>query len=237
MDRLHGRMTAGVMGWLMVMVVAVGGYRAQAAGEDDGDAGEGESIVYVANLVYGDNKTSVCFSEQFLAEVNGETNIRVHESLEGVRLDSSELFDYPFVVMTGEGAFKLADEQVANLKDYLGSGGFLLVSAGCSSKAWNASFEGVMGEVYPGSELVRLEKDHPIYHSVYDITRSRYKSGGPRLPTLDALEVDGRVVMVWSPDGLNDTGSAGPGCCCCGGNEVRSARKLNVNILAYALTH
>jgi hypothetical protein len=72
---------------------------------------------------------------------------------------------------------------------------------------------------------------------VYDITQSNYKSGGPRLPDLEALEIDGRVVMILSPDGLNDTGNAGPGCCCCGGNEVKSALKLNVNILAYALTH
>ncbi|MCA9307730.1 MAG: hypothetical protein KDA16_14465 [Phycisphaerales bacterium] len=26
------------------------------------------------------------------------------------------------------------------------------------------------------------------------------------------------------------------GCCCCGGNEIRNARYINANILAYALT-
>jgi len=202
-----------------------------------GSAESSEGTIYCANLIYADDKTSICFSDTFLGEVREETHIKTHPTFEDVRLDSTELFDYPFVVMTGEGQFTIRDEQLTNLKDYLDSGGFLLASAGCSSKPWNTSFAQVMRDAYPDTELIRLEADHPIYHSVYDVEKSRYKSGGPKLPVLDALQIDGRVVMVWSPDGLNDTANAGPECCCCGGNEVKSARKLNVNILAYALTH
>lgn len=207
------------------------------AENDSGVESAEEGTIYCANLIYADDKTSVCFSDKFLGEVREETNINTHPNFDDVRLDSAELFDYPFVVMTGEGAFTISDEQLTNLKDYLDSGGFLLASAGCSSKPWNTSFAKVMANAYPDAELSRLEVDHPIYHSVYDIEQSRYKSGGPKLPVLDALVIDGRVVMVWSPDGLNDTANAGPNCCCCGGNEVKSARKLNTNILAYALTH
>jgi len=211
------------------------GDRARDDESVDTDAPEG--TVYCANLTYADEKSSVCFSDQFLKEIREETNINAHPGFEDVRLDSAELFDYPFVVMTGEGAFKINEQQLTNLRDYLDSGGFLLASAGCSSKPWNTSFRRVMDRAYPEAALIRLDADHPIYHSVYDIEQSRYKSGGPKLPVLDALQIDGRVVMVWSPDGLNDTANAGPECCCCGGNEVKSARKLNVNILAYALTH
>jgi len=82
-----------------------------------------------------------------------------------------------------------------------------------------------------------LDADHPIFHTVYDVTSSKYKSGSQKLPVLKGLEVDGKIVLIWSPDGLNDTANAGPNCCCCGGNEVKSAKLLNVNILAYALTH
>lgn len=196
-----------------------------------------EADVYCANLVYADDKTSVCFSDDFLTEVREETNILTHPSFDEVRLDSAELFDHPFAVMTGEGSFKLTDEQLTNLKEYLTGGGFLIASAGCSSKPWNTSFSGAMQSLFPDAQTVKLDADHPVFHSVYDIVQSRYKSGGPKLPHLEALEIDGRVVMIWSPDGLNDTANAGPNCCCCGGNEVKSARKLNVNILAYALTH
>ena len=196
-----------------------------------------EAAVYCANLVYATNKTSVCFSDQFLTQAREDTLINTHPKFDSVQLDSSELFDYPFAVMTGEGAFTLSEEQTRNLQDYLYGGGFLVASAGCSSQPWNASFRKVLQDAFPELQTERLTAEHPIYHSVYDVTQSNYKKGGPKLPQLDALTIDGRVVMIWSPDGLNDTANAGPSCCCCGGNEVKSARKLNVNILAYALTH
>lgn len=204
---------------------------AQSGGDDQ--AGE----VRAANLIYGNNRTSVCFADEFLADVERKTNIKTNRRFFPVQMNSDELFDYPFAVMTGEGNFSLSARQRDTLKDYLRYGGFVIASAGCSSKPWNQSFKSEMTRMFPDSELIRLEAEHPIYHTVYDITTSRYKSGANKLPELHALEIDGRVVMVWSPDGLNDSSNAGPNCCCCGGNEVKSAKQLNVNILAYALTH
>ena len=206
---------------------------------DDPDNEPKEAAIYCANLIYGpsNGKTSVCFSDAFLKEAGERTHMNTHPGFDQVRLDSAELFDHPFAVMSGEGAFTLTDEQIANLQDYLYTGGFLVASAGCSSNPWSRSFKKLIADAFPDLALKPLGPDHPIYHSVYDITQSNYKSGGPKLPHLDALEIDGRIVLIFSPDGLNDTADAGPNCCCCGGNEVKSARKLNVNILAYALTH
>jgi len=204
---------------------------------DDTDTESKETAVYCANLIYGSNKTSVCFSDQFLTQTREDTHINTHPKFDDVHLDSAEMFDYPFAVMTGEGKFDLTEDQIKSLQNYLYSGGFLVASAGCSSEPWNTSFKQTIQNAFPDLQTNRLQADHPIYHSVYDIEKSRYKKGGPRLPILDSLQIDGRIVMIWSPDGLNDTANAGPDCCCCGGNEVKSAKKLNVNILAYALTH
>ncbi len=150
---------------------------------------------------------------------------------------SPDLFDHPFSVMSGDGRFRLSDDEVENLRLYLTSGGFLVGSASCSSTAWNASFGEAVQQVFPDAELKVLESDHPVFHTVYDVVSSKYKKGSDRLPELRTISLDGRVVLLWSPDGLNDTEFAGDDCCCCGGNEIKSARKLNVNILAYALTH
>lgn len=201
--------------------------------QDDAEPG----LVRCAKLVYANNKSSVCFSDEFLQLIADETHIATHPELVSVKSDSGELFDFPFAVMTGEGAFNLTEPQLDNLRTYLTYGGFVIASAGCSSKDWNRSFGQVVGQLFPEVELVTLDAEHPIFHTVYDITSSKYKSGGAKLPELRALELDGRVVMIWSPDGLNDTANAEPNCCCCGGNEIKSARQLNVNILAYALTH
>ena len=77
---------------------------------------------------------------------------------------------------------------------------------------------------------------HPLFSMVFDIPTLRLrKSSGTA--TLEGLEIDGRLVMVYSPEGLNDTHNAGKGCCCCGGNEIQNSQEVNANIMAYALTH
>ncbi|MEM9881619.1 MAG: DUF4159 domain-containing protein [Planctomycetota bacterium] len=194
-------------------------------------------LVRAAKLVYANGKSSVCFSSDFLRLTAEQTHIRAHPELAEVKAESGGLFDYAFVVMTGEGAFRMPPAQLANLRTYLECGGFVIASAGCSNKDWNHSFGRAVGQMFPDAELTTLDAAHPVFHTVFDVVTSKYKSGGAKLPELRALELDGRVVMIWSPDGLNDTANAEPHCCCCGGNEVKSARKLNVNILAYALTH
>ena len=123
------------------------------------------------------------------------------------------------------------------MREYLIQGGFIIASAGCSSEPWNASFEREIKEVFPEIKMQHLESDHPVFHTIYDVSRSKYQSGKSHLPDLRGFELDGKISLIWSPDGLNDTGNVGPDCCCCGGNEIKSAKQLNVNILAYALTH
>ena len=153
-----------------------------------------------------------------------------------IKLESIEMYEHPFAVMTGEGSFRLSELQRTNLRNYLVGGGFLVASAGCSSPEWSSSFRREIQKTFPDIKLTRLDLSHPIFHTVYDITRldltkSRGQSG------LEGLSIDGKIVLVFSADGLNDTHHAGGNCCCCGGNEIRNARQINVNLLAYALTH
>jgi hypothetical protein len=51
---------------------------------------------------------------------------------------------------------------------------------------------------------------------------------------LFGLTIGGKIVLIYSPDGLNDTATM-HGCCCCGGNEIKNSQKVNANILVYAL--
>jgi len=60
------------------------------------------------------------------------------------------------------------------------------------------------------------------------------KHGSPR--PLEGVSTGGRLGVLYSQDGLNDTAHT-QGCCCCGGNEIYGAAKVNVNILAYALAY
>lgn len=192
------------------------------------------SWVQCANLVYAGNKTSRCFSDEFLASLAKESNIAAEVRLHRVKLSTEEIFDYPFSIMTGEGQFTLTQEERTNLRHYLERGGFVLASAGCSDVNWDRSFRREIQRVFTEQSLQKIRTDHPMFHTVYEIARISAKGGGDHY--LEGLEINGKIVLVYSHLGLNDTGHV-KGCCCCGGNEIKNAREINANIFAYALTH
>ncbi|MCA9149777.1 MAG: DUF4159 domain-containing protein [Planctomycetales bacterium] len=192
--------------------------------------------VRCANLIYGNGKSSVCFSSEFLSQVNRESNIQTDPELYPVKLESPDLYQFPFCVMTGEGGFQLTELQRDSLRNYLTHGGFIIASAGCSNRDWAASFRSELSRVFPDVMLTQLDISHPIFHTLYDIPNLDLgKSRGQA--HLEGLELDGKIVLVFSSDGLNDSGKVSDDCCCCGGNEVKNARLVNCNLLTYTLTH
>jgi hypothetical protein len=196
--------------------------------------GEPESIVQVANFVYAGVKSSHCFSDHFLIQAQKESAISTSRRFHAVKLGSDELFSFPMVIMTGEGSFQLLDGERENLRKYIERGGFLLSSAGCSSQDWDRSFRREMAKVFPEYPLQAIGMEHPIFHTVYEIKELQAKHGTPK--PLEGVTVGGRLGVLYSQDGLNDTAHA-QGCCCCGGNELTNAIQINVNILAYSLIY
>jgi hypothetical protein len=196
--------------------------------------GESKGVVRVANLVYMRNKTSRCFSDHFLQRAEEKSSISTSRRFHATRLNSDEMFNFPLVVMTGEGGFKLSDQERKNLRDYVMRGGFLLASAGCSSSSWDRSFRKEMTAVFPKHALKKIDMKHPVFHLVYEVNTLKTKHGRPR--PLEAIHFGGRMGVLYSSDGLNDTSHA-KGCCCCGGNEITNAIEINVNVLAYALLY
>jgi hypothetical protein len=215
-----------------------------AAPSDDGAAvvvpephqpgSECEGTVQIANLIYAGTKSSQCFSDYFLAKAEKDSAISTSRRFHAVKLGSEEVFGFPMVIMTGEGAFTLTETEAGNLRQYLQRGGFLLASAGCSSREWDQSFRQEMADLFPDAHLSAIGMDHQVFHTVYDIAELQAKHGTPK--PLEGITINGRLGVLYSPDGLNDTQHT-TGCCCCGGNELTNAIDINVNILAYALVY
>lgn len=203
--------------------------------EERQSGGECEGIVQVANLVYAGTKTSKCFSDHFLIKAARETCISTSRRFHAVKLASEAVYDFPLVIMTGEGDFQLTAAERENLRRYVERGGLLLASAGCSSTEWDRAFRREMATIFPKNRLHAIDMKHPIFHMTYDIKQLRTTHGGSPQP-LAGVSIGGRLGVVYSQDGLNDTPHS-TGCCCCGGNELENAVSINVNILAYALTH
>lgn len=209
-----------------------------AADDDTAEKPEAktEGKVTVGRLIYAGGKTSKCFAEGFLELADRYMESEVEREFKGIKLEDEKIYDYPFMVMTGEGPFKLSDQEKENMKSYLTRGGFLLASAGCSNKSWSDSFKASMEDLFEDVQFKELDTKHPLFHTLYDVDKIEAARGQAK-GALYGLTINGRLAAVFSPLGLNDTGNAGGGCCCCGGNEVRNAKEINANILAYALTH
>lgn len=194
--------------------------------------GESSSTIKVANLVYAGTKTSECFSDHFLRRAEESSSITTSRRLHSVKLASDEIYNFPMLIMNGEGEFTLLSQERDNLRRFIQRGGFLLASAGCSSKEWNQSFRREMATVFPEQSLQTIGMDHLVFHTVYDIGGLNAKHGTPQ--QLEGLHFGTRLGVLYSQDGLNDTHNT-QGCCCCGGNEITNAEEINVNVLIYSL--
>jgi hypothetical protein len=91
-----------------------------------------------------------------------------------------------------------------------------------------------MALIFRDERLTALGMDHPVFHTIYDIAVLKAKHGDPK--PLEGVSLGGRLGVIYSQDGLNDTQHS-QGCCCCGGNEITNCIDINVNILAYALMY
>lgn len=194
-------------------------------------ASEENSMIECANLIYAGTRSSVCFSDKFLPAMARETSVRTVCRFKPVKLAGQEIFGHPFCIMTGEGSFTLNQGERDNLKTYLSQGGFLLASAGCSNEEWDESFRKEIKEIFPERELSNIDISHPLFSTVFPIRRLETKGEDAHL---EGMEISGKIVLIYSADGLNDTGTM-HGCCCCGGNEIKNSQEVNVNILTYAL--
>ncbi len=189
--------------------------------------------VQVGNLVYAGTKTSKCFSDSFLESVQKDSGINLVTKFLSVKSGSAgDLGQVGFAIMTGEGAFTMTEDERRYTRAWMENGGFLLASAGCSSKEWATSLRKEMAQMFGEKAMVKISADHPLFQTLYDVRSATLKHDGQA--RFEGVVIDGRLACLFSPEGLNDTKRV-KGCCCCGGNEITNAHQIVANALVYAL--
>ena len=104
------------------------------------------------------NPTSLPNLAKF-ANKNLGTNI--NEEVPTVDAGSQEIFNYPFVHMTGHGNVIFNPQEAKNLRDYLIGGGFLHID---DNYGMNPYVRPQMKKVFPELDFIELPFSHPIYH-------------------------------------------------------------------------
>lgn len=123
-----------------------------------------------------------------LAAIRERTALPVTARERVVSLDAPDLWEGPYLYLTGHGNVHFTDHQVRTLRRYLEAGGFLHAD---DNYGMDQSFRREMARVFPDRPLVEVPPDHPIYHLPYDFPR-----GIPKIHEHDGLPAQGFGIFV-----------------------------------------
>lgn len=99
-----------------------------------------------------------------------KTSIDPNEGL--VEPGSPEIYNYPYVFLTGHGNIVFSESEAANLRTYLESGGFLHI---CDNYGLDKFVRPQMKKVFPELQFVELPHSHPLYHAAYQFNNGLVK--------------------------------------------------------------
>lgn len=105
---------------------------------------------------------------QFLVALQRLTVVDAFPAEHALPIDDETLGNFPFLYILEVGSLDLGAERAAYLRNYLLSGGFLVVDDFWGSWEWEL-FEAQMREVFPDRDIVDVPLDHPVFHAFYDI--------------------------------------------------------------------
>jgi hypothetical protein len=226
------KFSLGFLSVLLLFVLAFQKTEAQKPGSSKGAyqiallkyAGGGD---WYANL-----ETSLPNLIQFC---NEQLNMNISSEQAIVEAGSQEIFNYPFVHVTGHGNIVFSSQEADNLRKYLEAGGFLHID---DNYGMDAFVRPQMKKVFPELDFVEVPFNHPVYHQKFD-----FPNGLPKIHEHDnkppqgfGLFLNGRLVCFYSVecdlgDGWEDYEVHKDS------QEARQkALRMGANLLQYAFT-
>ncbi|SEB01695.1 DUF4159 domain-containing protein [Pedobacter hartonius] len=165
---------------------------------------------------------------------NLHTNFSDEEAT--AEVGSPEIFNYPFIYMTGHGNVTFSTQEALNLRKYLTGGGFLHVD---DNYGLDRFIRVQMRKVFPELSFVELPASHPVYNQKFKLPGGLPKvhehNGKPAQGF--ALIWKGRMVCFYSfesdlGNGWEDFGTY-PGDTA---DKRLQALKMGANLVEYVLT-
>ncbi len=128
---------------------------------------------------------------------NENLKTSINPSTATVFVGSKEIFQYPFVHMTGHGNVVFSSADAANLRSYLLAGGFLHID---DNYGMDQFVRPQMKKVFPELDFIELPTSHAVYHQKFS-----FPNGLPKIHEHDAKDAqgfaliyEGRVVCYYS---------------------------------------
>ncbi len=128
---------------------------------------------------------------------NRNLGTSIHPLPATVEVGSPDIFNYPFVHMTGHGNVVFSAQEAQNLRNYLIAGGFLHAD---DNYGMDKYLRPQLQKIFPELELIELPFSHPIYHQKYV-----FNDGLPKIHEHDGkppqgfgMIYEGRLVIFYS---------------------------------------
>lgn len=114
-----------------------------------------------------------------------------------VEAGSPDIFNFPFIHMTGHGNVIFSEAERENLRKYLIAGGFLHVD---DNYGMDPFIRPQLKKIFPELDLVEIPFSHPIYHQAFN-----FPNGLPKIHEHDkkppqglGIFFEGRLVIFYS---------------------------------------
>lgn len=115
-----------------------------------------------------------------------------------VEVGSADLFNYPFVHLTGHGNVVFSPAEVQNLRTYLCGGGFLHID---DNYGLDKFIRREMKKVFPETDFVELPASHPVFKQAFDFSATglpKIHEHDNKRPQAFALFHEGRMVCLYT---------------------------------------
>jgi hypothetical protein len=169
-----------------------------------------------------------------LKAVRERTTLRVASNEKIVRLDQDDLWNVPYIYMTGHGNVRFGDQDLETLRRYLRQGGFLHVD---DNYGMDTSIRRELSRLFPDRPLIEVPLDHPVYRVVYQFPR-----GIPKVHEHDGkpaqgfgIFLDGRLAVFYSYETDLGDGWEDPEVHRDTPEQREAALRMGVNLFAYAV--
>ena len=128
---------------------------------------------------------------------NQNINTQLEPKPQTVEVGSTDIFQYPFIHMTGHGNMFFSDDDAKNLRNYLISGGFLHIDDNYGMEPY---LKKELKKVFPDEDLIELPASHPIFNQKYKFTNGLpkiHEHDGKR-PQALGIFIENRLVLLFT---------------------------------------
>jgi len=167
---------------------------------------------------------------------NSNIETKINTKIVEVTPSSPEIFNYPFVHMTGHGNVHFNNEEAQNLRNYLLSGGFLHID---DNYGMNQYLRKELIKIFPDKELQEIPSNHPIFSIAYNFPDGLpkiHEHDGERPQALGLFE-NNRLILLFTVESDLGDGWENPEI----HNDPESVRlkalKMGANIVQYAFEY